>query len=61
MIIITDAVVRVIVSSIRTNTPRCALYMKIHDLLDEETFLEHTVVELAYYFDEKSYHERLKK
>ena len=33
----TDAFVQVIVSSIRTNRVRCALYKKILDLLDEET------------------------
>ena len=39
--ILTDACVRVIVSSIQTNRARCALYKKILDLLtrklDEET------------------------
>ena len=35
--ILTDAFVRVIVSSIQTNRSRCALYKKIFDLLDEES------------------------
>ena len=34
---LTDAFVRVIVSFSRTNRARCALYMKILDLLDEES------------------------
>ena len=36
------------------NGARCALYKEILDLLDEEMFLEHTVVELVYKVDEKS-------
>ena len=35
--ILTDTFVQVIVSSIRTNRARCALYKKILDLLDEES------------------------
>ena len=38
MTIVTDAFVRVIVSSIRTNRVRCILNRKILDLLDEESF-----------------------
>ena len=37
MTILIDAFVRVIVSYIRTNRARCALYKKILDLLDEES------------------------
>ena len=37
MTILTDAFVRVIVSSIRTNRAKCALYKKIRDLLNEES------------------------
>ena len=37
MTILTDAFVRVIVSSILTNRARCALYKKILDLFDEES------------------------
>ena len=37
MKILTNAFVRVIVSSILTNRARCALYKKILDLLDEES------------------------
>ena len=53
MMILTDAFVRVIVSSIRTNRARCALYKKILDLLNEESVSGE--VELIYTFDEKSY------
>ena len=38
MTILTYAFVQVIVSSIRTNRVRCALYKKILDLLDKESF-----------------------
>ena len=34
---LTDAFVRLIVSSIQTNRARCTLYKKIHDFLDEES------------------------
>ena len=37
MMILTDAFVRVVVSSIRTNRARCTLYKKILDLFDEES------------------------
>ena len=37
MTILIDVFVWVIVSSILTNRPRCALYKKILDLLDEES------------------------
>ena len=40
---------------LRSNRVRCALNMKILDLLNEESFLEQAVVELVYKFDEKSY------
>ena len=36
--VLTYAFVRVIVSSIRTNRARCALYKKLLDLVDEESF-----------------------
>ena len=35
-LLLTDAFLRVIVSSIQTNRARCALYKKILDLLDEK-------------------------
>ena len=40
MTILTDAFVRIIVSSIQTNRARCALhvYKKICDILDKESF-----------------------
>ena len=39
---------------LRTNRTRCALNKEILDLLNEEVFLEHAVIELAHNFDEKS-------
>ena len=48
MTVLTDSFVRVIVSSIRTNRARCALYKKILDLLDEESISGKAVVELVY-------------
>ena len=44
-----------------TSSVRCALNMEILDLLNERAFLERTVVELVYKFDEKSYCECLKR
>ena len=46
MTILTDAFVRVIVSSIRTNRARCALYKKIYSM--RKAFMEKAVVELVY-------------
>ena len=43
------------------NRARCALGMEILDLLNEEMFLEHAVVEQVYKFDEKSYCKCLKR
>ena len=57
MTLLTDAFVRVIVSSIRR--ARCIIYKKILNLLNEKVFLEHAVVELVYKLDEKSYRECL--
>ena len=53
-----DAFVRVIVSSIRTNRARCILSRKIFDLLDEESVSGESS---GYNFDEKSYCECLKR
>ena len=39
---------------LRTNRTRCALNKEILDLLNEEVFQEHAVIELAHNFDEKS-------
>ena len=50
----------VIVSSIRTNRARCAIYKKILIYSTRKAFLEKAVVELVYKFDEKSYRECLK-
>ena len=61
MTILTDAFVRVIVSSIRTNRARCALYKKILDLLDEERVSGESSGRLVYKLDEKSYCECLKR
>ena len=61
MTILTAALVQVIVSSIRTNRARCALHMKILDLLEEESFLERAVVELVNKFDEKSMFEKVSR
>ena len=38
----------------RTNRARCALNKEILELLNEEVFLEHAVIELVHNFDEKS-------
>ena len=58
MTILTDAFVRVIVSSIQTNRARCTLYKKI-PYSTKKAFLEKAVVELVYKIDEKSYRESL--
>ena len=46
---------------LRTNRARCALNKKILNLLNEEIFLEKTVVELVYKFVKKYYRECLKR
>ena len=46
--------VRVVVSSVRTNRARCALYEKMLDYSMRKAFLEKAVVELVYKLDEKS-------
>ena len=46
---------------LQTNRVRCTLNMEILDLLNEESVLEHAVVELVYKFDEKSYCEMFEK
>ena len=52
MKILTVVFVRIIVSSIRTNRAKCALYKKILDLLDEESVSgESNVRELVYKFE----------
>ena len=48
MTILTDAFVRVIVSSLRTNRARCALYKKSLIYSTKEAFVEKAVVELVY-------------
>ena len=57
MMTLTNAFVRVIVSSIRTNV---ALNRKIIDLLDEESISGESSGRVIYKFDEKSYSECLK-
>ena len=59
MMILTDAFVRVIVSSIKTNRAKCALNRKIYDLLDKESISGESSG--VYKFDEKSYCECLQR
>ena len=55
MTLLTNAFVRVIVSSVRTNRARCALYKKILDLLDEESISGESSGRASLYkFDERS-------
>ena len=58
---LTNAFVRVIVSSIRTNRARCALYKNILDLLDKESVSGESSGTASHKFDEKSYRECLKR
>ena len=39
---------------LRTNRARCALNNEVLDLLNEDAFFEHAVVELVYKFDGQS-------
>ena len=39
---------------LRTKRARCALYKEIFDYLTRKVFVERSVVELVYTFDEKS-------
>ena len=56
--ILTDVFVQVIVSSIRTNRARCALYKKMLDLLDKESVSGESSGRASL---KKSYRECLKK
>ena len=61
MKVFADAFVQVIVSSIRINRAKSALYKKILDLLDEESASGENSGEQVYKFYEKSFHECLKR
>ena len=55
MMILTDEVMRAtIIESSFGQIEQGVDYVRKSDLLDKEVFLEHTVVELVYKFDEKS-------